>query len=320
MCQRRRILSFAWSDRLIALLARQGDNWEVVPRTTLDREAPWRLTRRLPPNVTVVSRALARKNLSQRHYDLIVCHGLSDLDDAAGSDVPIFFVVSGTPRLAEALGLHGTLKDRWRESSVTPVFLSDDSRQEWGWGGEVVPLGLDVANYGPYSGERPEVLVVGHLGSLLPETIDAPLLERATAGLPVRRTDRAVGDAEGEGASGRNWLLEAYSTYRVLLDPSPPWCRDGQHLDVLEAMASGQPVVTVPKPNSLIISGLNGIVEPDPARLHQGLLELLSDQPLAATLGAAARRTVAQRFSGSAFRDRWRDLVDTTARSPVVAA
>ncbi len=320
MCPQRRILSFAWSDRLIALLARQGDDWEVVPRTTLDREPPWRLARKLPPNVTVVSRAQAGERLSREDYDLIVCHGLADLDEALSSDAPIFFVVSGTPQLAEALGLHGTLRDRLRESSATPVFLSNDSRREWGWGGEVVPLGLDVADYGPYSGERPEVLVVGHLSSLLPEMVDAPLLERATAGLPVRRTDRAVGERSDERASGRSWVLEAYSTYRVLLDTSPPWCRDGQHLGLLEAMASGQPVVTVPKPNSLIISGTNGIVDPDPARLHQSLLELLSDQALASTLGAAARRTVAAQFPASIFRDCWRDLVDTAAPSPVVAA
>lgn len=320
MCSSRRILSFAWSDRLIALLARHGDDWEVVPRTTLDREAPWRLARRLPPNVTVVSRARARKSLARKDYDLIVCHGLSDLDDATGADVPILFVVSGTPQLADALGLHGTLRDRLRDSSVTPVFLSEESRQEWGWGGEVAPIGLDVADYGPYSGTRPAVLVVGHLGSLLPETIDAPVLERATVGLPVTRADRAVGETSDDGVSGRSWLLDAYSTYRVLLDTSPPWCRDGQHVNVLEAMASGQPVVTVPKPNSLIVSGTNGFVEGDPTQLHQRLLELLSDEPLAATLGAAGRRTIATRFPASAFRNGWRRLVDAVALSPVAAA
>lgn len=305
---------------MLALLARQGDDWEVVPRTTLDREAPWRLARRLPPNVTVVSRARASKSLGRNDYDLVVCHGPSDLDDASGSDAPILFVVSGTPQLAEVLGLHGTLEDKLRNSSATPVFLSDESQLEWGWDGEVIPLGLDVADYGPYSGERPEVLVVGHLGSLLPETIDAALLERATAGLPVRRTDRAVGENADRGVSGRPWLLDAYSTYRLLLDTSPPWCRDSQHLSVLEAMASGQPVVTIPKPNTLIVNGTNGIVDADPARLHQHLLELLSDQPLASTLGAEARRTVAARFPVAVFRNRWRHLVDTTARSPVAAA
>lgn len=320
MCSPRRILSYAWSDRLIALLARQGDEWEVVPRTTLDREAPWRLARRLATNVTVVSRAQACKTLDRKEYDLVVCHGLSDLDDASGSDTPILFVVSGSPQLAEALGLQGTLRDRLQGSSVTPVFLTEESQREWGLGGEVVPLGLDVADYGPYSGERPEVLIVGHLGSLLPETLDAPLLERATVGLSVRRTDRAVGETTDPVVSGRNWVVEAYATYRVVLDTSPAWCRDGQHLDLLEAMASGQPVVTVPKENSLVINGISGFVNSDPAQLHQSLLELLSDQPLASTLGAAGRRMVAADFPSAPFRERWRGLVETVAGSPVLVS
>jgi hypothetical protein len=316
MGSRRRILSFAWDDRLLALLARQGDDWDVVPQTAPDREAPWRLFRRLPENAAVVSLPHAHARLRRGEYDLVVCFGLHDLADLEPAGTPILLVMTGTPELARVLGITKPLKAAL--GTVTSVFLSEVSRRAWGCGGEVVPLGLDLNHYGPYSGNRAEVLVVAHLGTLLPETINRPVLQRATSGLRVTGVDSAIRDTPDQTPGGRPWILDAYARHRTLLDTTPPWCRDGQHLSVLEAMATGQPVVTVPKPLSPVVTGLSGFVEDDPTRLHQRLLELLSDQDLAVRLGANARRTVMARFPAAPFRERWRDLVDVTAR-PVAA-
>ena len=320
MCHPRRILSFSWNDRLVSLLARQGDAWDVVPQIAADRDAPWRLARRLPDNATVISRSRARAALGKDEYDLVVCYGVDDLDDAEVGPAPAVFVVTTPPTLSDSLGIGAMVRERLESEGVTPVFLHEESRREWDLGGEILPIGLDLADYGPFSGEEPAVLVVGNLGALLPETMDAPTLGRATAGLPVVQVDAALASTPDQGPCGGPWRLHAHSRYRALLDTVPTWCRNGQNLAVLEAMASGQPVVTVPKPDSPVVNGVNGFIDEDPRRLHQHLLELLADRDRARRLGAAGRRTVETRYPGSAFRERWRGLVEAVARPPRVAA
>ena len=299
------------------LLACLGNDWDVVPRTEPEREAPWRLARRLPVNATVVSRARALRGLARGEYDLVVAQGLPDLEDASVGKVPVLYIVTGSPELARTLGVIEPLKERLRATAggaVTSVFLSETRRREWDLGGEVVPLGLDIEAYGPYSGRKAGVLVVARLATLLPETADVSLFERATAGLPVTQVSGVIPNAPDQGASGRPWILDAYAQHRVFLDTTPVWCRDGQHLSVLEAMASGQPVVTIPKPDSPVVNGTNGFVEADPWRLHQRLLELLGDERLARTLGASARHTIATQFPAARFREGWDRLIEGTAQ------
>ena len=323
MSESHRILAFGWHDRLVALLASLGDEWDVVPRTTHDREAPWQLSRRLPENVTVSSLTRARHRLEAGTYDLIVAQGLEDLQDTSTGSAPTLFIVGGSPQLAQALGVHERLRERLFAATagpVTPVFLSEDSRQEWDWDGEVLPIGLNTAGYGPFSGEIAKVLVVGKLGRLLPETADVTRLERATAGLPVTWVDSSTFTAVRRNGIGRPWILDAYAQHRVFLDVTPGWCRDGQHLSVLEAMATGQPVVTVPKRSSPVVDGINGFIEADPSRLHMRLLELLGDHALAMKLGGEARRTIDARFKPERLLDQWRDLLGGVARPARVAS
>ena len=70
---------------------------------------------------------------------------------------------------------------------------------------------------------------------------------------------------------------------------------------MLEAMATGMPVVTLPNPTSPIEDGVNGFVSDDPARLRDGVMELLEDGRKAALLGTAAGRQRSNGFPSSVF-------------------
>jgi glycosyltransferase involved in cell wall biosynthesis len=89
-----------------------------------------------------------------------------------------------------------------------------------------------------------------------------------------------------------------------------PSAREGLPIALLEAMSSGLPAIASRLPGStdvMIEDGVNGrLVPPGDARaLSSALLELLRDQEMSTRFGAAARRTVEERFSMSRVADAW---------------
>jgi glycosyltransferase involved in cell wall biosynthesis len=83
---------------------------------------------------------------------------------------------------------------------------------------------------------------------------------------------------------------------------------EGLPLAVLEAMAAGRPVIAsrLPAIQEIITEGADGILfEPgNPADLARAIGEVLTDPNQARRLGAAARQTVAGRFSAGTMGDR----------------
>ena len=312
MSTSQRLLTFAWDARVVRTIASVGFDWEAVPRLHPDREAPWRLAHRLPRHVRVVSLETARRGLSDGRYDAALCHSLADVSEVASAGIPVVFRLTGTPELADATGSSREALERHigpSVASVTRVYESPSSREAWRWPGPVIGPCLDVDSYGPYDGQLARVLVVGHVVPSLPVTAGAVLLHQATAGLPVTRCAGALAadDAATQAA--------VYARHRVFLDASPAWCRDGQCLSVLEAMASGLPVVTIPKPRSLVVDGEHGFVSDDPWHLRRRLLLLLSDRELAARLGEAGRQAVATHLHAREVRDQWRALFERVGTS-----
>jgi 2-polyprenyl-3-methyl-5-hydroxy-6-metoxy-1,4-benzoquinol methylase len=85
---------------------------------------------------------------------------------------------------------------------------------------------------------------------------------------------------------------------------------DGYNLAMLEAMATGLPVVTTPGEFSPIEDGVNGFVSKDEAELREKIEMLLRDRSLGASIGRRARHAVLERFPMQVFVDRWAALLD----------
>jgi glycosyltransferase involved in cell wall biosynthesis len=103
---------------------------------------------------------------------------------------------------------------------------------------------------------------------------------------------------------------------------------EGFSLSVLEAAASGRPVIStrVGGSEDLIEDGVNGfLVDRDVEAIREKLELLRDDRELARTMGAAARRIVEERWSWELRSEAWldfiRDRLDTgTARQSRLAA
>lgn len=100
----------------------------------------------------------------------------------------------------------------------------------------------------------------------------------------------------------RDWMARA-SLFVLAAQVAEDGNRDGLPVVLVEAMASGVPVVSTPVVGipEAVIDGVTGrlVPEKDPAALAARLAELLDDAPTAEALARAARRHVEEHFDGA---------------------
>jgi hypothetical protein len=192
----------------------------------------------------------------------------------------------------------------------TPVFVSEMKRATWELDGEVIPPGIDLSAYEGYTGDSAVVLHVGNLKRELASVNGMPDLEQAVGGLPF--TLLGLNPSIPGARLSRDWdeLKSNFQIHRAYIHTTRMPYEDGYNLAMLEAMATGMPVVTLEHPTSPIEDSVSGIVGRSPLELTMGLLELLEDHDRARELGAGARRRVAERYPLSAFQSRWTNLLD----------
>jgi phosphatidylinositol alpha-1,6-mannosyltransferase len=127
---------------------------------------------------------------------------------------------------------------------------------------------------------------------------DRARLERRVAGAGLQESIRFTGRVSDAA------LARLYASCRCLVLPS---ASEGFGLVYLEAMRAGKPCIALHGAADEILSdGVDGLlVDADRSGLAGAVVRLLGDAACAARMGAAARRTVATRFSEQAFRARF---------------
>jgi glycosyltransferase involved in cell wall biosynthesis len=186
---------------------------------------------------------------------------------------------------------------------------------------ELVPHGVDLDRFSPTPPPPAQPLRLLAVGRLVEKKGFAVLLE-ALAGLKVPAHLRIVGDgplraelersiADGglgdrvalTGPITHHALPDAYADAHAVVVPSvhdATGDRDGLPNVILEAMASGRPVVAseIAAIPSAVRDGYTGVLVPpaDPSALARALERLALDAPLRVRLGAAARTFAAREF------------------------
>lgn len=320
----RRLLTFNWHESFLHLLASIGDEWDVVPRLKGGRSDWMREVRPVPPNMRIVTVSEADAVLDRDGYDAVICHNVHDLHAVIRSGVPTVTVFHTSRMLERAFGLRD---DEWSAmaepllAATTRVYVSQSKAESWGGAGLVIPPGIDGTLYGGYTGEEPRILNVGNLKAELASVNGFDLLEQVTAGLPL--TLKGLNPQIPGSELSRSWddLRDTMRGHRVYLNTTRAPFEDGYNLAMLEAMATGMPVVSLANPSCPIEDGVTGYVSGDPQMLRVRVLELLENQARARALGEAGRRMVLARFPIATFQQRWREVIEAVvARRAVVVS
>ena len=318
-----RILTFNWHEAYIHLLAKTGHRFDVVQKRKAGIFGWIRALRPVPSNCRLVTEEEAGERLRSGAYDRIVAHNLWDVMAVQGATVPKVLVFHN--KLSCEIALGGDPLDRLEymekvhrlldaAGPVTLVFISPAKRADWGLAGEILPPGIDPADYGGYRGDLIRVLRVGNALQERDIMLGFSLQERILAGLPstVLGLNRHLPGARvpRDWDAFRGFLRE----HRVYLNTTLEPYEDGYNLAMLEAMATGMPVVSAANRSSPLEDGANGFVSDDEQRLREGLVTLLADRERAAVMGRKAREAVIDRFPIDRFLRAWNRLLDAPPR------
>ncbi len=319
-----RIVTFCAHQPFLYLFARMGVDMDVVQLEGQRRFLQnWRdSVRPLPPRWRLLDWDAAKRNLAAGRYRLSLAHNLSDYIDFMPFKTPRVMVVHTTlsGRVAEektAVDPNAYKRDFYRLIKKTGgvlTFVSEHKRKDWGLPGAVIPLPVDCEDYCGYTGERAEILRVANQLVERGDILGYDAHQTLTADLPTTLVGHNPRIESARPAESWDELKAFYRTRRVYLHTAAAGMEDGYNTAMLEAMATGMPVVCAAHPTSPIVDGRNGFIADDLTYLRAKLELLLADRDLARTLGSAARQTVMARFSIDAFHRRWREVFHKAAR------
>lgn len=187
----------------------------------------------------------------------------------------------------------------------------------------VMPTTIDTEEYQPRSTRTEGPVVIGWSGSLT--TIQhfqyaIPTLLALKTKYGDRIAIRVIGDGSYShpelGIKGMPWKKETELQDLHAIDigimplPDDQWSRGKCGLKGLQYMALGIPTLMSPVGvNSDIIQhGVNGFLPSTEAEWVEHISRLVEDAELRSVIGAAGRKTVVDRYSLSAWRDRYTDI------------
>ena len=317
-----RILTFNFHEPYLCLMAQTGLRFFVGQYGSPPLARPWQSHYRpIPPNITLLDEAEWQTELMAGRFDVAIAHNETNALNIFPAPCPkilvchnrkTFLKTTVTVHRGDALLQFNRALAKLQERFEF-VFISESKRDDYGIPGRVILPGIDVETYGGYTGDTAEVLRVGNMMRERNLMFDVDFQERACRGL----ANRVVGDNPtipgANSAASFSELRNTFRQLRCLLHVSREEYEDGYNLSMLEAMATGMPVVALANPSSPITDGEDGFLSYDAEVLHARLADLLRDLDLARAVGERGRETVARKFSIDAFTAKWREVIETAA-------
>jgi len=311
-----KILTFNWHDPYLYLLGQTAQDIHVCDwMRRADGTQGWDYQKRpLRDNLTLIKDpAEAIAGLTANAYDLAIAHTLQDIKFLNDFDIPAIFLThnalhnDGMGNQVAMSQIRSMVAEFVNKPNRLFAAISQMKLDSWGLDGVIIRPGIDVADYGGYTGEVAAAVAVGNLFPERDFMLGFSALSEALENLP----HQFVGENPRlpDARKAENWddLKTFYRTYRVYANATVEAFEDGYNLGMLEAMSTGAPVVTMKNATSPIVDGVNGYVCDTPEVMRTRVSELLKDLDLAKQMGEAARKTVETDFSVGAFTTAWMD-------------
>ncbi|VAX28805.1 Glycosyltransferase, partial [hydrothermal vent metagenome] len=321
-----RILTFNWHESYIHLLARTGYHFDVVEKWKGGRFGWIKEFRPIPSNCRLISEDEARAGLDTGAYDRIIAHNINDLVSVNKWPIPKILVFHNKLSTEIALGGNTVDKKAYLENArqlidstrdLALVFISRAKMGDWGMKGEIILPGIDAAEYGRWRGDEHRALRVGNFLMERDIMLGYSVQNRLLQGLPSTVLGLNPNMADSYVPESWKEFKDFMRSHRVYLNTTTHPYEDGYNLAMLEAMATGMPVVSIANPSSPIEDGINGYVSPDEDYLRGRIEELLKNSALAESLGRRARETVMDKFPIERFVEDWRMVIDKPVHNPV---
>ncbi len=315
------ILTFNWHTAYLSLLVQLDHHFDVAPNNKEGAPpVPWHESMRpLRPNISPITTQQALDRLRRKnYYDLVLAHNAMDLVFVKEFPLPKIMVfhskLSSDAVISNKRDIIPSYRQMIREliSGVHCIFISQTKRYDWDLPGEIILPGIDISLYGGYTGKTARVLRVGNQINLRDLTSGYSIQEKILHNIP----SITIGDNPNlpDARPSRDWedMKQAYRENRLFLCTNvPPW-EDGYNLAMLEAMATGMPVVSLANPVSLITDGIDGFIADDVGGLRHRVEQLLGDVDMAKSIGTEGKRTVERLFPMTRFLEKWEKAIQRT--------
>jgi hypothetical protein len=195
------------------------------------------------------------------------------------------------------------LKDRMADTTI--IYGSQLIADSFGFPGSVIPPGIDLFEFPRGSLDAGFGIRVQDNLVVSRRSFD-DFRRIAQTDVPLRilgNNPQVIGSSQSASFES---LKAEYARARFYLFTADVDLENGYSLGMLEAMASGIPVICTRHPGSPIKDKLNGFCSDDLGELRARAFHLLKDVRLARELGLAARETIRNSFSFGSFRESWR--------------
>ena len=166
-----KILTFNWHEPYLCLLSRLKHDFLVVePEIAPGHLRRWdQNMRSVPDNLTLVSMATAHKNLEEGEIDCIIAHNVKDLISVQEFSLPKILVFHNCLTTEIKLSKDKVNRNEYLKKigplldGTTKVFISALKKDDWKMEGNIVLPGLDISEYGGYTGNNKNILRVGNM-------------------------------------------------------------------------------------------------------------------------------------------------------------
>jgi glycosyltransferase involved in cell wall biosynthesis len=201
--------------------------------------------------------------------------------------------------------------------SFVNVFISEDNRQEWGFGdcpnAYVIWHGIDIEYWKPSA----EVQKKNHILSVNNDFINRNWclgfdLFRQTVGLMSNQQlpITIVGNTPGlsNPSKSQDDMLKIYQEHTIYLNTT---LYSPISMALLEAMACGLCCISTKQglAGKIIQHGYNGLLcDPDPRIMRQHCIEMLNEPTAREEMGKNARKTIQEMFSVNNYVENWNKI------------